>query len=236
MPVDSCVLVIDDDPVQRDLMQRFLTKEGFYARTAAGGEAGLGMARELRPVAITLDVMMPEMDGWSVLSALKSDAALRDIPVMMVTMVDDPERGFTLGAADYITKPVDRQHLSRDPQEIYLSQPALPGSPGRGRSGNANHDAQDFGKGRLEGYRGGTWPRRPCLHGAGTPQPHFAGSDDAGNGRIRIRRAGPRASRMARDSYRSRNRQRPDRQRSDNGLMVTLRPFCARRATRVQHY
>ena len=125
-PVETCVLVIDDDPVPRDLMQRFLTKEGFNVRTAAGGEAGLRMAHELRPVAITLDVMMPEMDGWSVLSALKSDAVLRDIPVVMVTMLDDPERGFTLGASDYITKPVNRQHLSQILKKYTCPNPPCP--------------------------------------------------------------------------------------------------------------
>jgi signal transduction histidine kinase/CheY-like chemotaxis protein len=109
----SCVLVIDDDPVQRELMQRFLTREGFHVRVAGGGEAGLRLARQLHPVAITLDVMMPEMDGWTVLRALKADEALRDIPVVMLTMVDDPERGFTLGASDYATKPVDRRRLSQ---------------------------------------------------------------------------------------------------------------------------
>ena len=61
------MLVIDDDPMQRDLMQRFLSKEGFCVRTAAGGDGGLRLARQLRPAAITLDVMMPDMDGWSVL-------------------------------------------------------------------------------------------------------------------------------------------------------------------------
>ena len=125
-PVETCVLVIDDDPVQRDLMQRFLTKEGFNVRTAADGEAGLRMAHELRPVAITLDVMMPEMDGWSVLSALKSDDALRNIPVVMVTMLDDPERGFTLGASDYITKPVNRQHLSQILKKHTCPNPPCP--------------------------------------------------------------------------------------------------------------
>jgi len=112
-PAPHCVLVIDDDPVQRDLMQRFLGREGFYVRAAAGGEEGLRMARQLRPVAITLDVMMPDIDGWSVLRALKDDPELRDIPVVMVTMVDDAERGFTLGAADYAIKPVNRRRLSR---------------------------------------------------------------------------------------------------------------------------
>ncbi|HJW37983.1 MAG TPA: response regulator [Candidatus Udaeobacter sp.] len=125
-PTESCVLVIDDDPVQRDLLDRFLSKEGFCVRTAAGGDAGLRLARHLRPVAITLDVMMPDMDGWSVLAALKADAALRDIPVIMLTMVDDPERGFTLGAADYATKPVDRARLSHILKKYTCPHPPCP--------------------------------------------------------------------------------------------------------------
>jgi len=109
----SCVLVIDDDAVQRDLMQRFLSREGYRVLVAAGGEEGLRLAREMQPVAITLDVMMPGMDGWAVLTALKADPTLCDIPVVMLTMVDDPNRGFTLGAAEYATKPVNRGRLSR---------------------------------------------------------------------------------------------------------------------------
>jgi len=111
-PADSYVLVIDDDPMQRDLMKRFLSKEGFCIRTAAGGEEGLRLTRQLRPVAITLDVMMPDMDGWRVLEALKADPELCHIPVIMLSVVDDRNRGARLGAADYVTKPVDRRHLS----------------------------------------------------------------------------------------------------------------------------
>jgi signal transduction histidine kinase/DNA-binding response OmpR family regulator len=122
----GCVLVIDDDPVQRDLVQRFLGKEGFVVRAAASGREGLRLARQIHPVAITLDVMMPEMDGWSVLRALKADAALRDIPVVMLTMVDDPERGFALGAADYATKPVNRQRLSRILRKHTCPHPPCP--------------------------------------------------------------------------------------------------------------
>ncbi len=125
-PTENCVLVIDDDPVQRELMERFLSKEGFAVRTAAGGDAGLRLARQLQPLAITLDVMMPDMDGWSVLSALKADAAMRDIPVIMVTMLDDPERGFTLGAADYVAKPVDRQRLSQILKKYTCPHPPCP--------------------------------------------------------------------------------------------------------------
>jgi CheY-like chemotaxis protein/anti-sigma regulatory factor (Ser/Thr protein kinase) len=120
------VLVIDDDPVQRDLIERFLSKEGFCVRSATGGEAGLRLARQSRPVAITLDVMMPEMDGWSVLAELKADPELRDIPVIMLTMVDDPERGFTLGAADYATKPVDRTRLSQLLKKYTCANPPCP--------------------------------------------------------------------------------------------------------------
>jgi CheY-like chemotaxis protein/nitrogen-specific signal transduction histidine kinase len=105
------ILVIDDEPEVRDLMRRFLGKEGFRVETAPGGKDGLRLARELRPDAITLDVMMPKMDGWSVLSALKADSELADIPVIMFTVVDDKNRGYSLGASDYLTKPIDRDRL-----------------------------------------------------------------------------------------------------------------------------
>lgn len=120
------MLVIDDDPAQRELMQRFLRKEGFHVRAARSGRQGLLMARQFRPVAITLDVMMPGMDGWSVLSELKADAALREIPVIMLTMVDDPERGFALGAADYATKPVNRLRLSKILRKHTCADPPCP--------------------------------------------------------------------------------------------------------------
>jgi signal transduction histidine kinase/DNA-binding response OmpR family regulator len=110
-PGVGTVLVIDDEAAIRDLMQRFLAKEGFRVVAAAGGEEGLRLARELRPDAITLDVMMPGMDGWAVLSALKADSALADIPVIMLTIVDDKNLGYALGAADYLTKPIERDRL-----------------------------------------------------------------------------------------------------------------------------
>ena len=100
------VLVIDDDADQRALMTRFLHREGFRARTAGDGEAGLDLARTLKPRAILLDVMMPGIDGWSVLSALKADPDLRDIPVVMVTFIDQRGMAQALGAADYVLKPV----------------------------------------------------------------------------------------------------------------------------------
>ena len=105
------ILVIDDDEAARDIVLRYLTKEGFDAITANGGLEGLEKARQLRPAAITLDVSMPDMDGWSVLQELKKDEDLAEIPVILLTMVDDHSRGYTLGAADYLDKPIDRDRL-----------------------------------------------------------------------------------------------------------------------------
>jgi CheY-like chemotaxis protein/anti-sigma regulatory factor (Ser/Thr protein kinase) len=105
------VLVVDDDATVRELMARHLTKEGFGVLTAADGVAALAEARRAHPAAITLDVMMPVIDGWTVLAALKGDPALADIPVILVTIVDDRQRGYALGATDYLVKPVDRRRL-----------------------------------------------------------------------------------------------------------------------------
>ncbi|MEE8635644.1 MAG: response regulator, partial [Acidiferrobacterales bacterium] len=113
LPEDApTVLVIDDDPAVRDLMQRFLNKEGLRVVAAADGKEGLRLAKELRPDAITLDVLMPSMDGWAVLTALKADPALADIPVIMITIVDEKQVGYSLGVADYLTKPVDWKRLT----------------------------------------------------------------------------------------------------------------------------
>jgi len=105
------VLVIDDDPAVHDLMRRSLEKDGFRVEVAADGNRGLELAKQLKPAVITLDVMMPRLDGWAVLTALKADPATADIPVIMLTIVDDKQMGFALGAADYFTKPIDFQRL-----------------------------------------------------------------------------------------------------------------------------
>jgi signal transduction histidine kinase/FixJ family two-component response regulator len=111
-PEVDTVLVIDDDPAVRDLMSRFLTKSGFRAVAAADGEEGLRLAREVNPLVITLDVIMPEYDGWDVLRKLKSDPRLAQIPVIMVTVVDNQAMGLDLGASNYLIKPVDRDRLA----------------------------------------------------------------------------------------------------------------------------
>jgi DNA-binding response OmpR family regulator len=105
------VLVIDDDASVRDLMSRFLSKSGFRVVAASNGEEGLRLAKQEKPLVITLDVVMPEFDGWSVLRKLKSDPALAEIPVIIVTVVDNEPMGLDLGAASYLVKPVDRDRL-----------------------------------------------------------------------------------------------------------------------------
>jgi signal transduction histidine kinase/CheY-like chemotaxis protein len=105
------VLVIDDDPSACELMARGLSKENFKVVTAPTGEEGLKIARELKPDIITLDVLMPGMDGWAVLRTLKMDPELCEIPVVMITMMDDKEMGQTLGASDFLPKPIDRDRL-----------------------------------------------------------------------------------------------------------------------------
>ena len=105
------VLVVDDEASQRELTSRFLVRQGFSVRTAADGAAGLALARDLEPRVILLDVMMPGMDGWSVLAALKADPATTGIPVVMVSFVAEPAVGALMGAAETVPKPVDWARL-----------------------------------------------------------------------------------------------------------------------------
>ncbi len=110
-PEGSVVLVIDDEPAVLEFMTRSLTAKGVRVVTAADGEEGLRLAAQFRPAVIFLDVLMPRMDGWSVLSALKADSKLRNIPVIMLTLMNEAEMGYMLGAAEYLTKPIDRDRL-----------------------------------------------------------------------------------------------------------------------------
>jgi signal transduction histidine kinase/DNA-binding response OmpR family regulator len=108
---DPLILVVDDDATVRDLVARHLERAGFAVVAATGGKEGLRLVRELRPAAVTLDVMMPDLDGWTVLAAIKGDPALASIPVVLMSIVDQKNRGYALGAADYLVKPVDRAKL-----------------------------------------------------------------------------------------------------------------------------
>jgi signal transduction histidine kinase/DNA-binding response OmpR family regulator len=112
-PNAQTILVVDDDATSRDLLCRMLRSEGYKVFTAPSGEAGLQAARELQPDVITLDLLMPGMDGWTVLAALKADRSTAHIPVVIATILDDEGLGFTLGAADYIPKPLNRECVAR---------------------------------------------------------------------------------------------------------------------------
>ena len=123
----STILVVDDDPTVRDILTRQLARAGYEVLPAGNGEDALEIARRFRPAVITLDVMIPGRDGWSVLGDLKADPETRDIPVVMITMVDERERAYTLGAAEYLNKPIDRgalleimRRLGRGPARVLL--------------------------------------------------------------------------------------------------------------------
>ncbi len=112
VPRDGAVLVIDDNPDARQFLVDTLAKEGLSAVVAADGEEGLRLAKQFKPSAIFLDVIMPKMDGWAVLGALKKDPKLAGVPVIMLTVAAGKDLGYTLGAAEYLTKPVDADDLS----------------------------------------------------------------------------------------------------------------------------
>jgi CheY-like chemotaxis protein len=108
---EAVALVIDDEVAARELICRVIEREGVRAVTACDGEEGLRLAREIQPTVITLDILMPGKDGWSVLSALKADPKLADIPVIVVSILEESRRGYALGATGFLTKPVDRDAL-----------------------------------------------------------------------------------------------------------------------------
>jgi CheY-like chemotaxis protein len=107
--------VVDDDPTVRELVVRHLERAGFAVVAARGGQEGLRLVRELRPAAVTLDIMMPDLDGWTVLAAIKGDPALANVPVVLMSIIEEKNRGYALGAADYLVKPVDRTNYHRRP-------------------------------------------------------------------------------------------------------------------------
>ncbi len=110
---EELALVIDDDPYTRDLIIRFLEKENLRAVGASGGHEGLKLARQLRPSIITLDLIMPDLDGLTVLSKLKADPQLSSIPVIVISILEEEKKGFAFGASHFITKPVDRERLTQ---------------------------------------------------------------------------------------------------------------------------
>ncbi|MEM9074794.1 MAG: response regulator, partial [Myxococcota bacterium] len=111
LPTGAQVLVIDDDPLIQQLLRRRLEDEGLEVLVAGDGIEGLMTAREAQPAVIVLDIHLPRLDGWSVLSSLKSADDLRHIPVIMLSIEEDRQRGFSLGAFDYLVKPVEPDEL-----------------------------------------------------------------------------------------------------------------------------
>ena len=107
----ATLLLIDDDPQVHDLLGQMLSREGYRVEHATSGPDALTMVQKVRPAGILLDVMMPQVDGWTVLSALKRDPNLADIPVIIVSMLDERPLGLSLGAAEFLTKPIDRSRL-----------------------------------------------------------------------------------------------------------------------------
>jgi|GEM_PF-447631 len=105
------VLIIDDDPSVRELLRRNLDVAGYRTETARNGDEGIELAKRLNPDAITLDVIMPKTDGWTVLSKLKADPKTADIPVVMLTISEDRNLGYSLGASEFLTKPINRKKL-----------------------------------------------------------------------------------------------------------------------------
>lgn len=110
---ENTILIIDDELVVRELIQRLVEKEGFQTVAVGSGEEGLECARQMKPFAITLDVLMPGMDGWAVLTKLKADPELAEIPVIIISIMDEKNLGYSLGASDYLIKPVEPAQLAR---------------------------------------------------------------------------------------------------------------------------
>jgi signal transduction histidine kinase/DNA-binding response OmpR family regulator len=118
VPTPQAMLVIDDDPNVYDMMERILSREGLDVYGAATGKEGLALARKLKPVVIALDIMMPGMDGWSVLQAIRADPELAETRVVIVSMLDEKPLGMALGADDYLTKPLRREQLLASIQRL----------------------------------------------------------------------------------------------------------------------
>lgn len=122
----SVVLIIDDDDEIRNVLHKYLNKLGYQVESADNGELGLQLARKLLPDVIILDVLMPKMDGWEVLSHLKANVELAHIPVIILSVMDEKNMGYSLGASDYLVKPITREELSRVLQKYHSQNDSIP--------------------------------------------------------------------------------------------------------------
>jgi CheY-like chemotaxis protein len=100
------ILAIDDDPQVISLYERYLNPQGYYVIPLTDPSKARERIKELNPYAVTLDIMMPNVDGWSVLTTLKSDPETRQVPVVICSIIEQTDKGFTLGASDYLVKPI----------------------------------------------------------------------------------------------------------------------------------
>ncbi len=112
------ILVVEDDPATSEVLTLFLAQGGYRSAHAANGDEALQRIRELKPFTVLLDVMLPGKDGWEVLQEVKCDPELKDIPIVIASVIDNKELGFALGASDYIVKPVDKISLLRKMEEL----------------------------------------------------------------------------------------------------------------------
>ena len=183
----TTVLLVDDDPAARDLLTASLKGAGYRLVHATNGAEALNLARTIRPDAITLDVIMPTTDGWEVLSALKADADLPDIPVVMVTIVPDRGIGFSLGAVDELMKPVDRARLTALMHRLLRREGSvLLVEDDADMRDVMRHTIEKMGLPVAEAANG-----RAALTWLGdhpAPSMILLHSDDAGNGRVRVPR------------------------------------------------
>ncbi len=207
----ATVLVVDDDPAAQHIIGTHHARDGYRLLYAGSGAEALAMAREHRPDAITLDILMPQVDGWSVLHTLKGDPELASIPVVLVTANEDRSLGFELGAVAFLNKPVDRDELLQEMAECCDRPDRWRGAGGRGRCGDARVERTHGGAPRL--------PRGPCgqratgrrlAGGESTTADDPARPADARDGRLRLPGTAPHEARLARHPGHRRHRQAVD--------------------------
>ena len=189
------VLVVDDDPAVHDVLTATLARKGYRVLHARDGAQALDILRKTPADVVTLDVMMPNVDGWTVLGTMKSDPALAHIPVIMLTIVDDRNLGYSLGASEYMTKPVDRDRLVALVRRFTSRNDECRRAGRRRRRRGPQRRERDVEQGRPEDRRGGQWPGRLRMAGrssharSGAARPH-----DAGNGWLPVPRSPARTA------------------------------------------
>ena len=196
---EPLILVVDDDATVRELVERHLERAGFAVVTARGGQEGLRLVRELRPAAVTLDIMMPDLDGWTVLAAIKGDPALASIPVVLMSIVDEKNRGYALGGGR-LPGQAGRPRQAGGDADRHLRPGRGPRPSGRRRRGGPPRRAPGAGADRMAGDRGGERPGRGRIAHRRAARRDHSRPDDAEDGRVRVPRRAARDGRTGRTS------------------------------------